>query len=279
MSLPGPLSPAGDHALQAIVNSPSDTLIATDFDGTLAPIVDDPADAYPDLAALTALGRLGKYVGKVAVITGRAVRTVVQLGRFREVAGLDSMIVLGQYGVERWDAADDQYLIPPDPPQIKAVAEELPALLDSLGLAEAKIEDKGRAIAVHTRLLPDPEGALAKLEDPFVDLAARHRLILEPGKKVWEIRAPGMDKGAALRGIIAELGAHQVIFAGDDLGDLAAFRTVRELEKSGVTGLLICSASTEQDALTELSDVVVDGPTDLAAWLNRLAERLDAGSP
>ena len=39
------------------------------------------------------------------------------------------MIVLGQYGVERWNAADDEYLIPPDPPQIRAVAEELPKIL------------------------------------------------------------------------------------------------------------------------------------------------------
>ena len=68
------------------------------------------------------------------------------------------MIVLGQYGVERWNAVDDEYILPPEPPQISAVAEELPEVLDSLGLAGARIEDKGRAIAVHTRLLPDPEG-------------------------------------------------------------------------------------------------------------------------
>ena len=43
---------------------------------------------------------------------------------------------------------------------------------------------------------------------------------------------------------------------------------------SGVAGLLVCSASTEEDALTELSDVIVDGPSGLAAWLNELAERL-----
>jgi hypothetical protein len=36
----------------------------------------------------------------------------------------------------------------------------------------------------------------------------------------------------------------------------------------------VCSASTEEDALTELSDVVVDGPPGLAAWLTDLAERL-----
>jgi trehalose 6-phosphate phosphatase len=274
MSLPESLSAAAGRALQAILASPSDTLFATDFDGTLAPIVDDPAEAYADPTAVAALGRLGQYIGTVVVITGRVARTAVDLGGFREVAGLESMMVLGQYGVERWNAVDDVFLLPPEPPQIDAVAKELPDVLDRLGLAEARIENKGRAIAVHTRLLPDPQGALAKLEGPLRELAARHGLVLEPGKKVWEIRAPGMDKGAALRSIVDETGARQVIFAGDDLGDLAAFRAVRELAAAGVAGLLVCSSSTEEDALTELSDVIVDGPSGLATWLNELAERL-----
>ena len=277
MSLPESLSSAGGQALQAVLTSPSDTLLATDFDGTLAPIVEDPAQAYADPSAVAALGRLGQYVGTVVVITGRAARTAVDLGGFREVVGLDSMIVLGQYGVERWNAVDDVYLLPPEPPQIDAVAKELPDVLDSLGLTEARIENKGRAIAVHTRLLPDPQAALAELEGPLRELATRHELVLEPGKKVWEIRAPGMDKGAALRSIVDETGARQVIFAGDDLGDLAAFRAVRELATAGVAGLLVCSASTEEAALTELSDVIVDGPSGLARWLNELAEWL-AGS-
>jgi trehalose 6-phosphate phosphatase len=274
MSLPESLSASGAVALEAILRAPSETLIATDFDGTLAPIVEDPAQAYADPNAVAALGRLGEHVGAVVVITGRPVRAAVQLGRFRGVAGLQLMTILGQYGVERWNAADDEYLLPPDPAQISAVAEELPKILDSLGMSEARIEDKGRAIAIHTRSLPDPKGALARLEEPLGDLAARHGLMLAPGKNVWEIRTPDMDKGAALRAIVEETGARQVIFAGDDLGDLPAFRAVRELATAEVAGLLVSSASTEEDALTELSDVIVDGPPGLAAWLNELAERL-----
>ncbi len=275
MSLPEPLPVTAAEVLEAIVSSPSQTLIATDFDGTLAPIVDDPEQAYADPDAVAALGRLGERVGAVAVITGRPVRMAVRLGRFQEVAGLHSLIVLGQYGVERWNAAENEYLLPPAPPQIKAVAGELPELLHSLDLAAARVEDKGRAIAVHTRSLPDPKAALAKLADPLRDLAARHGLAVEPGKNVWEIRALGVDKGATLRAVVAETGARQVIFAGDDLGDLPAFQAVRDLATAGVVGLLVCSASAEEDALAELSDVIVDGPRGLAAWLNELAERLD----
>ena len=275
MSLPEPLSADGAQALQAIINSPSETLIATDFDGTLAPIVDDPEKAHADPDAIAALGRLGERVGAVVVITGRPARTVVSLGGFREASGLGSMIVLGQYGVERWNAADDQYVIPPDPPQINTVEMELPGILDSLGLGDARIEDKGRAIVVHTRSLPDPRAAFIKLERPLGELAARHGLLVEQGKNVWEIRAAGTDKGVALRSVVAETGARQVVFAGDDLGDLAAFRAVRDLAAAGVTGLLVCSASNEEKALAELSDVIVDGPPGLAAWLNELAQRLE----
>jgi len=279
MSLPEPLTAAGATALQAIIDSPSDTLLATDFDGTLAPIVDDPDQAYADPDAVAALGRLGHRIGAVVIITGRPARTAVRLGRFQNVGGLESMIVLGQYGFERWNAADDSYLLPPDPPEIMAVAEELPRIMTSLDLGDVRVENKGRALAIHTRLLPDPRAAFSKLSAPLHELATRHGLIVEQGKKVWEIRAPGVDKGRALNAIVAETGARQVIFAGDDLGDLAAFHAVRDLEKGGLAGLLVCSSSDEEDALTELSDVIVDGPRGLATWLTELAAQLGADTP
>jgi len=279
MGLLEPRTAAGAKALEAILGSPSDTLIATDFDGTLAPIVDDPEQAYANPEAVAALGRLGHRVGAVVVITGRPARTAVRLGRFREVDGLRSMTVLGQYGVERWSATDDRCQLPPDPPEITAVAEELPAIVQSLDLAEVTVENKGRALAVHTRKLSDPRAAFTRLSAPLHELAARYGLVVEQGKNVWEIRAPGADKGRALQAIVEEAGARQVIFAGDDLGDLAAFRAVRDLEKTGLAGLLVCSSSDEEDALTELSDVVVDGPRGFASWLTELAERLGADTP
>ena len=125
-------SPAQSHdasadALRAIVANPRATLVGLDFDGTLAPIVDDPEQAYANPDAVAALGRLGRRVGAVVVITGRPARTAVKLGRFTETDGLQSMVVMGQYGVERWDAVTNAFQVPPEPPAIVAVAEELPA--------------------------------------------------------------------------------------------------------------------------------------------------------
>ncbi len=262
--------------MQAIMERPEDTLIGVDFDGTLAPIIDDPDRAYAHPAAVAALARLGASVAAVVVITGRPAETAVRLGGFRGVPGLTSMVVLGQYGVERWDADTDEFSIPPEPEAMAVVSDELPGIFAELGLTGVRVEHKGRAIGVHTRELGDSTAAFDQLAEPLGELAARHGLLIEPGKNVLEIRAPGIDKGEALRNIVAETGARQVIFAGDDLGDLPAFRAVEELRTEGVAGLLVCSASHEEDALTQASDLIVDGPEGVARWLTRLADSLEA---
>ena len=276
MTLVEARTPAGVKALRAIIEHPERTLVGLDFDGTLSPIVDDPEQAYADPAAVIALGRLAAQVAKVAVITGRPTKQAVRLGRFVDVAGLGTMSVLGQYGVERWNAVGDEYLVPPDPPEIDSVLADLPGLLASADLAGARIEHKGRAVGVHTRTLPDPVGAFRRLEGPIRELASRHGLSVEPGKNVWEIRAAGIDKGIVLRDLAAEVEAQQVIFAGDDLGDLPAFRAALALRDEGVDTLLVCSASDEEDALTEISDVIVDGPPGITAWLTALADEIEA---
>lgn len=273
-----PTTEAGAAGLRALLADPRGTLLALDFDGTLAPVVADPEQAVADPAAVAALAEVGALVGTVAVVTGRPARTAVRLGGFLGPAGLGSMVVLGQYGVERWDAAHDSYAIPPEPAAVTAAADELPALLASLDLADAHVEHKGRAVGVHTRQLPDPSGAFDRLLDPLRTLAERHGLQLEPGRYVLEIRAAGTDKGAALRGLAAETGARVVVFGGDDLGDLPAFEAVAGLRTGGTPGLLVCSASAEEDALRERADLVVDGPAGVAAWLADLAEQLRAAA-
>jgi trehalose 6-phosphate phosphatase len=276
MNAIGPVSDSGIAAMQAIIERPQDTLIGVDFDGTLAPIIDDPAQAYADPAAVAALGRLGQSVGAIVVITGRPAETAVRLGGFRDVPGLESMVVLGQYGVERWDAATDQFSIPPEPESMASVEKELPGIFEELDLSGVRVEHKGRAIGVHTRELGDSTAAFDRLAEPLGELAAKYGLLIEPGKNVLEIRAPGIDKGEALRNIVAEKGARQVVFAGDDLGDLPAFRAVEQLRTEGVAGLLVCSASHEEDALTQASDLILDGPGGVAQWLTRLADSLEA---
>jgi trehalose 6-phosphate phosphatase len=269
------LTDAGRDALRAILHNPAETLITLDFDGTIAPIVADPEHARADPDAVDALSRLGDLVLGIVVITGRPARTAVRLGGFDRHAGLGRMVVLGQYGAERWDARGHHFRAEPEPEAIGRIEAELPDLLAGLGLSGARVEHKGRAIGVHTRQLPDPAGAFATLQPVLDDLARRHALKLEPGKFVLEIRSDGSDKGDAVRHIAAETGAKQIIFIGDDLGDLPAFDAVRDLRADGTPGLLICSASHEEDALTIHADLVAAGPAGVAVWLAALADELD----
>lgn len=256
----------------AVIADPSGTLLALDFDGTLAHIVDDPTRAYVHERSLAALGRLGGVLGQIAIITGRPVRQALALGGFEGRAGFEGLVICGQYGAERWDAATGAITEPARSEGITRLGALLPGWLEERGTGHVRIEDKGLAIAVHTRGI-DP-GLLDRLAEPLATLAAELGLVVEHGRQVIELRTAGVDKGDALRGLVEESGARQVIFGGDDLGDLPAFVAVEQLRTTGVRGLLLCSASAEQDALVAHADIVLDGPDAVAAWLEELADEL-----
>ena len=255
---------------EAVVGDPAGTLLALDFDGTLAHVVDDPTQAYAHEHAVAALGRLGGVLGQVAIVTGRPVDQALKLGGFVGRAGFERLIICGQYGAERWSAQEGEIVRPDRPTAIAQLAELLPSWLAGRGASAVRIEDKGLAIALHGRGLA--RGLLESLAEPLAEIAGDLDLSIEPGRQVIELRAPGSDKGDAMRLLARETGARHVIFAGDDLGDLPAFDVVDELRRSGVDGLLICSASTEQDVLVALADIVLDGPDAVAAWLEELAD-------
>jgi trehalose 6-phosphate phosphatase len=147
----------------------------------------------------------------------------------------------------------------------------LPGLLADSDAADAFVEHKGLAVSVHTRRLPEPQAALDRLLPVLTAAASDRGLEVEPGRQVIEIRGPGMHKGDAVRAIRAETGADAVLFAGDDLGDVEAFKAVAAIRDDGSPGLLVCSGSEEQRALVELSDIVVDGPDGVLRLLARFA--------
>jgi trehalose 6-phosphate phosphatase len=272
--LPIPSTPDGREGLAALLADPHGTLLAFDFDGTLARIVDDPSAAYarPEVPAL--LAALAVQVALIAIVTGRPAAQAVELGGLGGEPGLERLVVLGQYGFERWDGGSTSTTEPEPPPGLDTVRSQLPRLLDVLGLPDAHIEDKGIAVAVHVRRMKDPQRAFQELHAPLAALAARNGLSLEPGRFVLELRAEGMDKGQALRRLIREADARAVMYVGDDLGDIAAFDAVDEFRAEGGYGVLVCSGSLEQDALVERSDLVVDGPAGVVALLQTLAEAL-----
>lgn len=281
-AVPTPRTAAGREGLAAIVAEPRRAVVALDFDGTLAPIVPDPEAARAHPGAVPALSRLAPKLCAVAVITGRPADAAVRYAGLEGADGLEHLVVLGAYGAERWDAATGEVTAAPPPPGVAAVRARLPELLRELDAPSGTwIEDKGRAVAVHTRRTEDPAAAFESLRGPVAALAEEHELLLEPGRMVLELRAPGADKGAALAEFVRESGAGAVLYGGDDLGDLAAFAAVEELRGQGVPGLLVCSdgGATGESVpeVADRADLVVAGPAGLVQLLDGLADRL-AGS-
>ena len=258
----------------ALVADTAGALVALDYDGVLAPIVQDPTLAVPAPGAIEVLRRLADRVGTLAVVTGRPAGQVVELGGLDTVPGL---VVEGQYGAERWAAGE--LTTPAEPAEVTAARAALPAALAAAGADPAVwVEDKRLALVVHARRTADPDAELGRLDPAIRRVAEKHGLEPHPGKMVIELRPPGFDKGGVLRRLAGAAGSSAVLFAGDDLGDIPAFDVVAQLRSGGeVLGLAVCSHSGEEQAeLTAHTDLSVDGPDGVVQLLSELADALDA---
>ena len=186
-----------------------DTLVALDYDGTLAPIVERPAQAEMRPETRELLARLCRRF-QVVILTGRS-RTDV----LRFLGGTGPLEVIGSHGLETFGATVARYG--------PRVAQWRVALAQRLGAAAGvAIEDKRLSLAVHFRQAPDPEAAQRSIEASVADLPGV-RVI--GGKKVINlvpIEAP--DKGAALLAACERSGCARAIYVGDDDTDEDVFR-------------------------------------------------------
>ena len=241
--------------------------LGLDFDGTLAPIVDDPDMARPLPGIVGLLPELAARFAAVALISGRPAAYLA------EHAGAPGVRYLGLYGLQ--EIRDGRVWVDPRleaaRPAVVAAAEDLRthAAVQASG---AHLEDKEYAIAVHTRRVADPERWAAAIDAAAREIAERHGLEVVPGRLVWELRpAVRSDKGDAVRKVVAESGAHSVVVVGDDLGDLPAFAAAAELTAEGGDGLRVAVRSAEAPPeLLAAADLVVEGPPGVRDFLERL---------
>lgn len=267
---------AGHEGWNAIVSDPASAVIASDFDGVLSPLVEDPARSRPVDGALDALARLATSVNQVAIVTGRPALVATELSGVSGHPGLGRLVVLGHYGLERWDAATGKVTSAAVPEGVATARDRLPGLLQEAGVPDAFVEDKDSSLAVHTRRLEDPTGAFALLREPLTALAEETELRLEPGNLVLELRPPGIDKGVAISSLLESTGARSILYAGDDLGDLAAFRAIQAQRAAGLAAVLLATRSSNATELIDAADVVVDDPSGVVTVLTALSDAIAA---
>lgn len=247
-----------------MISDPGRSGVIADFDGSLAPIVDDPADARPLRSAVTVLRELEPRFGLVAIVSGRPVEF---LRRVLPVAGV---MLVGQYGLER-QQGDGVVLDPHALPFVGAIAAvAAEAERETEGLL---IERKGDvAVALHWRRRPERESQVIALGER---LAIQHGLHMARGRCVIELRPPiPGDKGTAIESMVGDLRC--LLVAGDDTADLTAFDAVDRLIAAGslTHGVRVAVRSHESpEELLDRSDVVVDGPEGLVELLGHLARQ------
>jgi trehalose 6-phosphate phosphatase len=240
--------------------------LATDFDGTLSPIVDDPAAVAAAPGAREALEELARRIAVVALITGREAQ------RARRLIGTDLVAIAGNHGVE-WMAPGERE-VAPDPREAEiraALGRMLAAVPTDLGLT---IEDKGLSATVHYRNAPDPSAARRRLLealDTTVDplIARRH------GRMSVEMRAPQLgDKGMAVRTIAERYALSGLVVMGDDVTDLDMFGAAHQLRASGRLRAVVVAVGGDDEVPAEVgaaADVVIADTRSAVALLEALA--------
>jgi trehalose 6-phosphate phosphatase len=254
--------PVADQAAR-LAREADQVAVCLDFDGTIAPIVEDPQAARPLPGIVELLGPLADRYAAVALISGRP---ATYLASHAAAAGVR---YLGLYGLE--EIVEGRVQVDP---RLEAARPAVEAARRDLGAEEAVtasgafLEDKRYAVAVHIRRVADPDRWAGPIDEAAARVAARHGLEVVPGRMVWELRPRvRSDKGDAVRRVAAESGARRLVVVGDDRGDLPAFAVA----VVAGDGLRVAVRSAEAPAeLLAQADLTLDGPEGVREFLERL---------
>jgi trehalose 6-phosphate phosphatase len=235
------------EAVAPLRADPAGSVLLFDFDGTLSPVVDDPAAARPLPGVVERLDALASTYRTVGAVSGRPVAFLAQ--------HLPPSVVLsGLYGLE--SQVGGRLVHHPDAGRWRPIVAEAVRAAEAAaapgGPAEGVVvEAKGLSITLHVRTRPDQAQAARDLAER---IAAPSGLLVGPAKMSVEVHPPiEANKGTALLALAA--GARGVLFVGDDNGDVPAYDALAGLRRS--------------DPSVTTVGVIVDGPELPAALRER----------
>ncbi|MFW6321215.1 MAG: trehalose-phosphatase [Halohasta sp.] len=204
-------------------------LFATDFDGTLSPIEEDPEAPEPTPENCRSLRALRDHPQvQPAVISGRG------LADLRERVGIEGVDYVGNHGLEL--GIDGRRETHPDAAAVEPkIAEICRTLGERLGRIEGTVvENKGVTATIHYRMVDRERVAEVRAAvEEVVDQRGGGEVEIHEGKESRELRpAADWDKGTAIAQLQDRVGGWQPLYIGDDTTDEAAFE---EITPNGIT--------------------------------------------
>lgn len=187
------------------------TLLAFDFDGTLAPIVKKHDKAALPAKTARLLEKLSQRA-PVALLSGRALKDLKSRVPFTLLAWV------GNHGMEG---------VPGGKPRLrneKIVARWAASLAKNLpAIQGTELENKRYSLTLHYRESKRPVKARRTLLAAVDELTPAPHIL--PGKKVLNLLTPGhTNKGLALQALLKAYGFEKALFVGDDDTDEDVFR-------------------------------------------------------
>ncbi len=230
-----------------------------DFDGVLAPMRLDPESVRPTPGVVGELGELAPLVERIAIISARPVRFL--LDRF---AGLPTVSLYGLYGLQ----SAREGAVSTDPraenwmPVIGAVRREAEEQLPP----GVYVEDKELSVSLHYREHPECQ---PQVEHWATAKAEQFGLTEQRGRMVTELKPPvDVDKGTVLRAAVADLRSGW--YFGDDISDAEGFAALRDRHRQDRDFFGVCVAVRNPETGQELedeADFALADPAEMPALL------------
>jgi trehalose 6-phosphate phosphatase len=273
IAMPPPSDPGIDRpsrprtaaaAIPLTVARVADSAFFFDFDGTLAPIADDPHGVQPVAGVLDAITELARRVRRVVIVSARPAPFLVE--RFGELPGVS---LYGLYGLEvhRNGSTETNPAALPYADRMVELAELARVELPSSVL----VEFKGLSVALHYRTVP----ALAGVVQAWAaEQRERHQLAAQHGRMVVELKPPvSRNKGNVVLDETAD-GVTCAWYFGDDVSDLAAFAALdeREARDPGFLGVRVAVTNLETGAdLAAAADFRLESPVDVVDLITQVS--------